>query len=235
MRGRMRYMAGAHHHGPQRHRARRGAIKSSVLRMLAERPMHGYELISEFEERTGGRWRPSPGSVYPTLAQLEDEGLVRAIDDDGKKRYEITDAGRSWLDEHAGDDQAPPWSAPASAAAATCAGSPGRSPASCASSAGSARRPSSTRPRRSSGAPAPSCTPCWPSRRRRIPRRLRIAERSSASSERSVAGDAAGQEVDRAGDGGGDEAFQLRRCHEPGDGFQRAHRTGAGGLFGGRS
>ena len=109
MRGRMRHMAGPHQHGPHRHRARRGAIKGSVLRMLAERPMHGYELISEFEERTGGRWRPSPGSVYPTLAQLEDEGLIRAIDDDGKKRYEVTDAGRTWLDEHADDDQAPPW------------------------------------------------------------------------------------------------------------------------------
>jgi DNA-binding PadR family transcriptional regulator len=109
MRGRMRHMAGPHEHGPHRHRARRGAIKGSVLRMLAERPMHGYELISEFEERTGGRWRPSPGSVYPTLAQLEDEGLIRAIDDDGKKRYELTDAGRTWLDEHASDEQGPPW------------------------------------------------------------------------------------------------------------------------------
>ena len=109
MRGRMRYMAGPQHHGPHRHRARRGAIKGSVLRMLAERPMHGYELISELEERTGGRWRPSPGSVYPTLAQLEDEGLVRAIDDDGKKRYELTDAGRTWLDEHQDDEQSMPW------------------------------------------------------------------------------------------------------------------------------
>ena len=107
MRGRMHYMAGPHGH--QRHRARRGAIKGSVLRMLAERPMHGYELIGEFEERTGGRWRPSPGSVYPTLAALEDEGLVRAVDDDGKKRYELTDAGRTWLDEHADDEQTPPW------------------------------------------------------------------------------------------------------------------------------
>ena len=98
-----------HHHGPPRHRARRGAIKGSVLRLLAERPMHGYELIGEFEERTGGRWRPSPGSIYPILAQLEDEGLVRSFDDDGRKRFELTDAGRTWLDEHADDDDAPPW------------------------------------------------------------------------------------------------------------------------------
>ena len=82
--------------------------------MLAERPMHGYELISELEERTGGRWRPSPGSVYPTLAQLEDEGLVRAVDDDGKKRYELTDAGRTWLDEHEDDEQTMPWERAAS-------------------------------------------------------------------------------------------------------------------------
>ena len=98
-----------HHHGPPRHRARRGAIKGSVVRLLAERPMHGYELIGEFEERTGGRWRPSPGSVYPILAQLEDEGLVRSFDDEGRKRFELTDAGRAWLDEHADDDQSPPW------------------------------------------------------------------------------------------------------------------------------
>ena len=107
MRGsRMRHMV-SHHHGPPRHRARRGAIKGSLLRLLGERPMHGYELIGELEERTGGRWRPSPGSVYPTLAQLEDEGLVRSFDDDGRKRFELTDAGRTWLDEHAGDEQAP--------------------------------------------------------------------------------------------------------------------------------
>ena len=113
MRGsRMRSMGAHQHrgprHGPARHRARRGAIKGSVLRLLAERPMHGYELITEFEERSGGRWRPSPGSVYPLLAQLEDEGLVRSVEDDGRRRYEVTDAGRSWLDEH-GDDTGLPW------------------------------------------------------------------------------------------------------------------------------
>ncbi len=106
MRGRMQFM---HHPGSHRHRARRGAVKGSVLRMLAERPMHGYELITEFEERTGGRWRPSPGSVYPMLAQLEDEGLVRSFDDDGRKRFELTDAGRAWLDEHEGDEPSMPW------------------------------------------------------------------------------------------------------------------------------
>jgi DNA-binding PadR family transcriptional regulator len=76
--------------------------------MLAERPMHGYELIAELEARTGGRWKPSPGSVYPTLAALEDEGLVVAAEEEGRKRFELTDAGRTWLDEHA-DEATPPW------------------------------------------------------------------------------------------------------------------------------
>ena len=95
-------------HGSSRHRARRGAIKGSLLRLLAERPMHGYELITEFEERSGGRWRPSPGSVYPLLAQLEDEGLVRSFDDGGRKRFEVTDDGRAWLEDHP-DDTGLPW------------------------------------------------------------------------------------------------------------------------------
>jgi len=110
MRGsRMRHMPHPHHDGPPRHRARRGAIKGSLLKLLAERPMHGYELIGELEERTGGRWRPSPGSVYPTLAQLEDEGLVRSFDDDGRKRFELTDAGHTWLAEHQDEETTLPW------------------------------------------------------------------------------------------------------------------------------
>ena len=112
MRGRMRFMPhtrGRHGDHGHRQRARRGAVRGAILRLLAERPMHGYELIGELEERTGGRWRPSPGSVYPTLAQLEDEGLVRVVDgdDDDKKRYELTDAGRAWLDEHPRSPSAP--------------------------------------------------------------------------------------------------------------------------------
>lgn len=106
----MRHMhrhGGDHTHG--RRRARRGSIRASVLRLLAERPMHGYELIQEFEQRSGGRWRPSPGSVYPTLSQLEDEGLVAATDVEGRKRFELTDAGRTWLDEHADGEEGAPW------------------------------------------------------------------------------------------------------------------------------
>jgi len=114
MRGRMRFMphTGGHHGGHgHRQRARRGAVRGAILRLLAERPMHGYELIGELEERTGGRWRPSPGSVYPTLAQLEDEGLVRAVvgEADDKKRYELTDTGRTWLAEHPVETSGRPW------------------------------------------------------------------------------------------------------------------------------
>ena len=98
-------------HGPGRHRARRGAVRANVLRLLAERPMHGYELIAEFEQRSGGRWKPSPGSIYPTLAQLEDEGLVTAAEVDGRKRFALTDAGRAWLDEHGDEEGSQPWEA----------------------------------------------------------------------------------------------------------------------------
>src|SRR5581483_866443 len=79
--------------GPGR-RARRGDVRAAVLALLAERPMHGYEMIQELEERTGGLWRPSPGAVYPALQLLEDQGLVRADTESDKRRFELTDAGR---------------------------------------------------------------------------------------------------------------------------------------------
>jgi DNA-binding PadR family transcriptional regulator len=75
-------------------RRRRGDVRHAILRLLAEEPHNGYGLMQTIEHRSGGRWRPSPGSVYPTLAQLEDEGLVQAVEQDGTKRYELTDAGR---------------------------------------------------------------------------------------------------------------------------------------------
>ena len=80
--------------GPGRGRARRGDVRQAILTLLAEGGRNGYGLMQTIEERSGGRWRPSPGSVYPTLAQLEDEGLIRAADRDGTKVYELTDAGR---------------------------------------------------------------------------------------------------------------------------------------------
>jgi DNA-binding PadR family transcriptional regulator len=67
--------------------------------LLSDKPMHGYDLIRELEERSGGAWRPSPGSIYPTLQLLEDEGLVTGEEQDGKRVYTITDAGRAELEE----------------------------------------------------------------------------------------------------------------------------------------
>ena len=73
---------------------RRGEIRSLILAALKDRPMHGYELIQELEAQSGGRWRPSAGSVYPTLQQLSDEGLVSGEDIDGRRVYTLTDEGR---------------------------------------------------------------------------------------------------------------------------------------------
>ena len=75
-------------------RARRGDVRAAVLALLADRPMHGYEMIKEIEERSEGAWTPSAGSIYPMLQLLEDEGLIRGEDSDGKRRFTLTDAGR---------------------------------------------------------------------------------------------------------------------------------------------
>lgn len=105
-----------HHHAPHsrggRHRARRGAIVNATLLLLDEQPMHGYELITELESRSEGRWRPSPGTMYPALTRMEERGLVEAEEADGKKRFSLTDAGRSRLAEFremAGDGEPAPW------------------------------------------------------------------------------------------------------------------------------
>jgi DNA-binding PadR family transcriptional regulator len=101
---RVRFMSGRYRRGRPRHfgsghgfgrRAGRGDIRVAILSLLTEEPMHGYLIIQELSERTGGVWRPSPGSVYPTLQQLQDEDLVReTASDSGKRVYELTDAGR---------------------------------------------------------------------------------------------------------------------------------------------
>ncbi|MFZ0043311.1 MAG: PadR family transcriptional regulator, partial [Solirubrobacteraceae bacterium] len=97
--------------GPRRRRgrgrARRGDVRLAILRLLAEEPANGYQLMQTIEERSGGTWRPSPGSVYPTLAQLEDEGLVRSTEGDGGRHFEITDAGREHLQTRV--DEPAPW------------------------------------------------------------------------------------------------------------------------------
>ena len=75
-------------------RARRGDVRAALLTLLAEEPRNGYQLMQEIERRSDGVWRPSPGSVYPALQQLEDEGLVRSEETDGRKLFHLTDAGR---------------------------------------------------------------------------------------------------------------------------------------------
>lgn len=90
----------------------RGDIKYALLELLQERPMHGYEMIKALEERSGGFYTPSPGSVYPTLQMLEEGGYVTVSEVEGKKVYTITDAGRNMLAERQRDDQrwgGPPW------------------------------------------------------------------------------------------------------------------------------
>jgi DNA-binding PadR family transcriptional regulator len=94
-----------HRHGPGR-RSRRGDVRAAILALLVERPMHGYEMIQEITERSGQFWRPSPGSVYPTLQLLADEGLISSTEGSGgKRRFELTDEGRT-VAEQLGT---PPW------------------------------------------------------------------------------------------------------------------------------
>ncbi|MFG3346506.1 PadR family transcriptional regulator [Streptomyces sp. NPDC048018] len=91
--------------GGGRGRARRGDVRASILALLKDRPMHGYEMIQEIVERSGGAWKPSPGSVYPTLQMLEDEGLIVSESEGGKKLFTLTDTGR----EEAGAGPEAPW------------------------------------------------------------------------------------------------------------------------------
>jgi DNA-binding PadR family transcriptional regulator len=79
---------------------RRGDLKYMVLGLLEEKPMHGYEVMQRLEEESGGYYSASPGSVYPVLQMLEDQGYVRAQQADGKKVYHITEEGRAFLHEH---------------------------------------------------------------------------------------------------------------------------------------
>ena len=81
--------------GPGRPRSRRGDVRFAVLSLLAEEPMHGYQMITVLADRSGGAWRPSPGSIYPTLQQLEDEGLVTVTEQEGRRTFALTDAGRA--------------------------------------------------------------------------------------------------------------------------------------------
>lgn len=75
-------------------RMRKGDVRSAVLRLLNEKAMHGYQIMSEIETRSGGIWKPSPGSVYPTLQLLSDEGLVEAKESKGRRTYSLTSEGK---------------------------------------------------------------------------------------------------------------------------------------------
>jgi DNA-binding PadR family transcriptional regulator len=88
----------------------RGDVRAAVLALLVETPMHGYQIIHEIEERSGGAWKPSPGSVYPTLQLLADEGFIVAEESNGRKTYSLTDEGRREADAAA--DRSAPWEAP---------------------------------------------------------------------------------------------------------------------------
>lgn len=122
--------SGSYHHGdfgrmgfkppfnPHRHaqaiaafaghgRARRGDVRTAVLRLLAEQPMHGYQIIQELSERSDGSWTPSAGSVYPTLQMLADEGLVVSEEMGGKKVFSLTEAGTQAVAEKAHEPA--PW------------------------------------------------------------------------------------------------------------------------------
>ena len=112
-----------HHHGPwaagpggpgfgRRRRMRRGDVRAALLVLLDEEPRNGYGLMQEIEQRSDGAWRPSPGSVYPALSQLEDEGLVRPEDEGSGKRFALTDEGRAYVSEHR-EQLGEPWAQPA--------------------------------------------------------------------------------------------------------------------------
>jgi DNA-binding PadR family transcriptional regulator len=93
-----RHFYGHHMHGPAR-MFEKGDLKYVILDLLKDKPAHGYEIIKELEERFHGFYSPSAGSVYPTLQLLEDMGYVKSAEQDGKKIYTITDAGRKFLTE----------------------------------------------------------------------------------------------------------------------------------------
>jgi DNA-binding PadR family transcriptional regulator len=83
----------------RRARAQRGDVRTAILLVLADEPMHGYQIMQAMSDRTGGAWRPSPGAVYPTIAQLEDEGLVTKREEGGRRLVTLTSEGRAYLEE----------------------------------------------------------------------------------------------------------------------------------------
>jgi DNA-binding PadR family transcriptional regulator len=94
----------------RRPRAKRGDVRAAILSLLSEKPLNGYQIMQELEQRSRGSWRPSPGAVYPALQQLEDEGLVQAESSASGRVYRLTEAGRTYVREHAEEFTAP-WEA----------------------------------------------------------------------------------------------------------------------------
>ena len=86
--------------GPRGRRMRRGNVRWAILLLLDEEPRNGYQVMQEIEQRSEGAWRPSPGSVYPAFQLLADEGLIRGEARDGGNVFELTDAGRTYVEEH---------------------------------------------------------------------------------------------------------------------------------------
>jgi DNA-binding PadR family transcriptional regulator len=99
---------GQRRRGRQGRRGARGDVRSAILLLLTEEPMHGYQLIQQMAERSSGVWRPSPGSVYPTLSQLADEGLIQVTSDEGRNVASLTEAGTVYVQEHR-DQLGTPW------------------------------------------------------------------------------------------------------------------------------
>ncbi|MDP9866644.1 MULTISPECIES: PadR family transcriptional regulator [Streptosporangium] len=88
-------------------KAKRGDVRAAILALLSEEPRNGYQIIQEIDRRSQGGWKPSPGAVYPALQQLTDEGLVLAEESDGRKSFRLTEAGRTYVAEHADEVRAP--------------------------------------------------------------------------------------------------------------------------------
>ena len=84
-------------------KVRRGDVRSAILDVLAEGPMNGYQVIQQIAERSNGLWKPSPGSVYPTIQQLEDEGLVEGTSPEGRRLLQLTASGRAYVEDRAAE------------------------------------------------------------------------------------------------------------------------------------
>jgi DNA-binding PadR family transcriptional regulator len=81
-------------------KAGRGDVRAAILALLREGPRTGYQIMSDIAERSGGAWKPSPGAVYPALAQLADEGLIVGEESNGRRTFSLTDAGRAYIEEN---------------------------------------------------------------------------------------------------------------------------------------